>query len=224
MKGIFYNRKTKDSGKISDDESSTMDENANEMKRNDNQENDIINKDLDDLFEYDDKDELKDQEETKQLGYLRNFDDSKVYTCKKSTARMNRTYKVEPISITNIVLFSILFGIVGARRLENLDGNELVKEKPAWANPTMKEKNYEDKLINAYDCLDGTLPSTQISLKPPEHCDINDGSAYENAKRRKAQILEHVQLIPINITTCVVQFYVNVGWCGGEFAFENFMH
>ena len=74
--------------------------------------------------------------------------------------------------------------------MENLDGNELVKEKPAWANPTMKGKNYEDKLINAYDCLDGTLPSTQISLKPPEHCDIKDGSAYENAKRRKAQILE----------------------------------
>ena len=162
------------------------------MKRNDNQKNDIINKDLDDLFEYDDKDEFKDPEKTKQHGNLKNFDDSKAYTCNKPTARMNRTYKVEPISITNLVLFSILFGIVGARRLENMDGNELVKEKPAWVNPTMKEKNYEDKLIHAYDCLDGTLPSTQISLKPPEHCDINDGSAYENAKRRKAQILEHV--------------------------------
>ena len=46
----------------------------------------------------------------------------------------------------------------------------------------------------------------------------------QSARRKKTQILEHVELIPNNITTCVVQFYVNVGWCGGEFAFENFMH
>ena len=90
--------------------------------------------------------------------------------------------------------------------MKNLSGNDIMKEKPAWANPIMKEKNYEDKLINAYDCLDDTLPSTQISLKPPKHCDVNDGSAYESARRKKAQILEHVELIPINITTCVVQF------------------
>ena len=94
VKGIFYNRKTEDSGKISDDESSTIDENANEMKRNDNQKNDIINKDLDDLFEYDDKDELKDPEKTKQHGNLKIFDDSKAYTCNKPTARMSRTYKI----------------------------------------------------------------------------------------------------------------------------------
>ena len=126
--------------------------------------------------------------------------------------------------MANLVLFSVLFGTAGARNLENLDSNELVKETPSWVTPMVEGKNYEDKLISAYDCLDGTLPSTQISLKPPEHCDVNDGSAYEKAERRRAQILEHVQLIPINITTCVVQFYVNVGWCGGEFAFENFMH
>ena len=73
MKGIFYNRKTEDSGNISDDERkiSTIDENANEMKRNDNQKNDIINKDLDDLFEYDDKDEVKNQGETMQFSNLR---------------------------------------------------------------------------------------------------------------------------------------------------------
>ena len=64
VKGIFYNRKTEDSGNISDDKRkiSTIDENANEMKMNDNQKSGIINKDLDDSFEYDDKDKdgLKD--------------------------------------------------------------------------------------------------------------------------------------------------------------------
>ena len=224
VKGILYNKKNENSEKILDDGRSTIDGNANEIKNNNNQENDIINEDLNDLSEYDDKDEIRNQGETMQPSNLRNCDDSRAHTYKKSTVKMNRRYKVEPISITNIVLFSILFGIVGARKLENLSGNEIMKEKPAWADPTMKEKNYEDKLINAFDCLDDTLPSTQISLKPPKHCEVNDGSAYESAKRKKAQILERVDLIPINITTCVVQFYVNVGWCGGEFAFENFMH
>ena len=144
------------------------------MNVNDKQKNDIMNKGLDDSSEYEDKekDGLKDPEKTKQHGNLKNLNDSKGYTCNKPRARTNNAYKIEPISMTNIVLLSILFGIAGARKLENLDGNELVKEKPAWVTSTMKEKNYEDKLINAYDCLDGTLPSTQISLKPPEHCDI----------------------------------------------------
>ena len=88
----------------------------------------------------------------------------------------------------------------------------------------MKKKTHEDLLINAFDCMDDTLPSTQISLKLPKQCEVNDGPAYESGKRKKAQILERLDLNPVNITTCVVQFYVNVGWCGGEYAFENFMH
>ena len=137
---------------------------------------------------------------------------------------MKKKCSFEPISITSIILFSVLFGIVGAGKLENLSGNEILKEKPAWANPRIKEKNHEDKLINAFDCMDDTLPSTQIFLRPPKKCEVSDGSAYESGQRKKAQILERLDLITINITTCVVQFYVNVGWCGGEFAFENFMH
>ena len=139
-------------------------------------------------------------------------------------AKPSNVHKFQIVSVANVIILSILFGTVDARKLENLDSNELVKESPEWVTPTMEEKNYEDKLISAFDCLDGSLPSTQISLKPPEHCNVNDGSAYEKAEKRRAQVLEHVKLIPINITTCVVQFYVNVGWCGGEFAFENFMH
>ena len=166
---------------------------------------------MDDPNECDDKEinELKDTGKTKQHVSLENLDDSKGCAFNKPMARTNNAHKVQTISMTNLVLLSILFGIAGARTLENLDSNELVKETPSWVTPIMKGKNYEDKLISAYDCLDGTLPSTQISLKPPEHCDINDGSAYEKAERRKAQILEHVQLIPINITTCVVQFYAS---------------
>ena len=62
--------------------------------------------------------------------------------------------------MANLILLSVLFGTVGARKLENLDSNELVKETPSWATSKVVDKNYEDKLISAYDCLDGTLPST----------------------------------------------------------------
>ena len=81
----------------------------------------------------------------------------------------------------------MLFGTVAARKLENLDSNELVKESSEWVSPTMEEKNYENKLISGFDCLDGSLPSTQISLKPPEHCNIDDGSAYERAEKRRVR-------------------------------------
>ena len=114
----------------------------------------------------------------------------------------------------------MLFGTVIAKNLEDLKGNELVKETSEWEPPSLKDKNYENTLISGFDCLDGSLPSTQISLNPPKQCNIEDGSAYEKAERRRAQVLEHVKLIPVNITTCVVQFRVNVGWCGGEFAIK----
>ena len=104
-----------------------------------------------------------------------------------------------------------------------------------WMNGRVREKQLlQDhqralgwlgpSVINAFDCMDNNLPSTQISLRPPKECVISDGSAYEKGQQKKAQILERLELIPINVTTCVVHFYVNVGWCGDEYAFENFMH
>ena len=88
----------------------------------------------------------------------------------------------------------------------------------------MNEKSIEDTLISAFDCLDSSLPSTRISLNPPKQCNIEDGLAYEKPERRRAHVLEHVRLVPVEITTCVVQFRVNVGWCGGEFAIDSYMH
>ena len=139
----------------------------------------IVNKVLNDPNESDDKErnELTYTGKTRQHKSLENLDENKGCAFNKPMARTTNARKVQTISMANLVLFSVLFRIAGARNLENLDSNELVKETPSWVTPTMKGKNYEDKLISAYDCLDGTLPSTQISLKPPEHCDINDGSA-----------------------------------------------
>ena len=36
--------------------------------------------------------------------------------------------------------------------------------------------------------------------------------------------MQRVRRIPIEITTCVVQWRVNVGWFGGEYVALNYMH
>ena len=68
------------------------------------------------------------------------------------------------------------------------------------------------------------MSNAEILLNPPPECRIEDGSAYHRPIRKKAQILERVRRVPIEITTCVIEWRVNVGWCGGEFAIENYMH
>ena len=133
------------------------------------------------------------------------------------------------LSVANIIIFSTLFGVVLTKEIKGLRENEILKESSKWeASETknknkMDEKTIENTLISAYDCLDNSSPSTRISLNPPKQCDIEDGSAYEKPARRRAQVLEHVRLVPVEITTCVVQFRVNIGWCGGEFAIESYM-
>ena len=134
------------------------------------------------------------------------------------------------MSMTNIIIFSVLIGGVLTKEIGGMKENSLLKESSRWrASDTrnkyeMNEKTIENTLISAYDCLDNSLPSTRISLNPPKQCNIGDGSAYEKPTRRRAQVLEHVRLVPVEITTCVVQFRVNVGWCGVEFSIESYMH
>ena len=41
---------------------------------------------------------------------------------------------------------------------------------------------------------------------------------------KRGQVLEKVKRIPINITACIIQFRVNVGWCGREFAISSYTH
>ena len=125
---------------------------------------------------------------------------------------MANTYKFQMISVANIIILSMLFGTVLAKNLETLESNELVREVSEWVPHSLEDKNYENKLISGFDCLDGSLPSTQISLNPPEQCNIDDGSAYERPERRKAQVLEHVKLIPVNITTCTIHCQRGLVW------------
>ena len=83
---------------------------------------------------------------------------------------------------------------------------------------------HEDLVIEAYNCLEENQPSTTLSLNAPKRCEVSDGSAYSQGELTSAQVLERLELIPVNLTLCTVHFYVSVGWCGGEYALENFMH
>ena len=82
----------------------------------------------------------------------------------------------------------------------------------------------EEEVIQAYNYKDGGTASAKISLNPPPKCNRADGSAYEAPKMKRAQILEKVKKIPVNITACIIQFRVNVGYCGGEFAISSYTH
>ena len=160
----------------------------------------------------------------------KSIDTSVENNTKALIASHSKTNEYKILSVANIIIFSRLFGVVLAKEIGGMKENSLLKESSRWrASDTrnkdeMNEKTIENTLISAYDCLDNSLPSTRISLNPPKQCNIEDGLAYEKPTRRRAQVLEHVRLVPVEITTCVVQFRVNVGWCGGEFAIESYMH
>ena len=86
------------------------------------------------------------------------------------------------------------------------------------------KKKIEDEVIKGYNCQNGGKASARISLTPPPKCNRADGSAYESPKMKRAQILEKVKKIPINVTICMVKFRVNVGYCGGEYAISSYTH
>ena len=88
----------------------------------------------------------------------------------------------------------------------------------------MLKEQIDGEIIRAYDCQEESMSNAEFSLNPPPECQKEDGSAYLRPIKKKAQILERVRRIPVEVSTCVIQWRVNVGWCGGEFALENYMH
>ena len=101
-------------------------------------------------------------------------------------ASFSNTNRFQVISVANIIILSTLFGTVLTKNLEGLRENELIKEFSKWKPSNPEDKDYENTLISAFDCPDSSLPSTKISLNPPKQCNIEDGSAYKKAERRRA--------------------------------------
>ena len=183
-------------------------ENVKEMIRDDKSQSEII--------EVKEKVELVDKNE-------RAKDDS-IQCHKKNRVKIENTIKFDPMSLPVLMLMAILFGSVEAGMINNRNSNEIEKEDSAWKDIKGNTKSYEDLVIKAYDCLQDNQPGTTLSLRAPERCQLQDGSAYYPSKLTNAQVLEKLTLVPVNITLCTVHFYVSVGWCGGEYALENFKH
>ena len=61
-------------------------------------------------------------------------------------------------------------------------------------------------MIQAFDCEEENMANAEISLNPPAKCDREDGSAYSRPVMKRAQVLEKVKRIPVNITTCMIHW------------------
>merc|ERR1712102_179037 len=150
-------------------------------------------------------------------------DDSNQYY-EKSEVKLRNKIKFDPFSISGLILISMLLGTVEAGKITSRDSNELYKSDSSWIDRKTNTEEYEDLVIKAYNCPEENQPSTTLSLKAPKKCKVSDGSAYSQGKLTNAQVLEQLELVPVNLTLCTVHFYVSVGWCGGEYALENYMH
>ena len=101
--------------------------------------------------------------------------------------------------------------------------------KPPHQNKS-EEKRLDRKDINeeafkAFMCNEDDEVSTEeFSLNTPLRCNREDGSAYYPPIGKKAQILQKVCRIPVEVTICQVEWRVNIGWCGGEYTTLNYMH
>ena len=129
-----------------------------------------------------------------------------------------------------ILLFVLIEQVAIAKEIgKTLTQNSI--QKGYIQNKYFYEENNEDpvgkkndEIIQAFDCMGESMSNAEFSRNTPPECRIEDGSAYHRPIRKRAQILEHVRKVPVEVTTCVIEWKVNVGWCGGEFAIENYMH
>ena len=82
----------------------------------------------------------------------------------------------------------------------------------------INKRQIDDESFKAYKCDEEEDVSTaDFSLNSPPEYNREDGSAYYPPIEKKAQILQKVRRMPIEITICRVEWRVNIGWCGGEY-------
>ena len=141
-------------------------------------------------------------------------------------------FKLRKDFLTKIILLSVVIGrCATAKSIEGLTVENKI-ERVNLANGYFIEQSskelirekIDEEVIQAFECMEELMASAEISLNPPSECKLEDGSAYHKPIMKRAQILEKVRRNPVNITSCMIQWRVNVGWCGGEFAIESYMH
>ena len=88
-----------------------------------------------------------------------------------------------------------------------------------------RHRHISKDTFRAFKCNEQSdLSTAEFSLNEPPPCRRSDGSAYHTPEPKKAQILQKIQRIPVEVTICEVKLRILVGWCGGEYAAMNYMH
>ena len=89
----------------------------------------------------------------------------------------------------------------------------------------LDKRHIDEGSFKAFMCNEEEDVSTaDFSLNDPPRCNREDGSAYYPPIEKKAQILQIIRRIPIEVTVCQVEWRVHIGWCGGEYTALNYMH
>ena len=70
--------------------------------------------------------------------------------------------------------------------------------------------------VNAFEAYNCEHPYTEISsarvsLNSPPECRTEDGSAYHNPQKRKAQILQNIERVSVKVMSCKVNWVLTVG-------------
>ena len=116
------------------------------------------------------------------------IDDNLSQPFVKSGVKLRNKNKFEQLSLLGLILISVLLGTAGAGKISSKDNNDIYKKDSSW--PKTDTKKYEDLIIDAYNCLEDSQPSTLLSLKAPKKCEVTDGSAYSQGQLTNAQVLE----------------------------------
>ena len=115
--------------------------------------------------------------------------------------------------ISHLLIFSVIIGKIalgeeiGGLLERNIieKGNLTPLHQNALSKEEITNRQIEGETFRAYKCEEESMSTAEFSLNPPPECRTEDGSAYYKPIEKKAQILQRVRRIPIEITTCVVQ-------------------
>ena len=110
----------------------------------------------------------------------------------------------------------------GSDKSMNADNNEIVRAKAIRRETTKNHTNdtgkqridkrhVSEETFRAFECNEESdLSTAEFSLNEPPACKRSDGSAYHPPEPKKAQILQKLQRIPVEVTICQVNLRILV--------------
>ena len=130
-----------------------------------------------------------------------------------------------------LVLSSNITMCAENRMSMNTDTNEIFRKNVKTTRTENSNKTGVQKLdkrhisedkFKAFECSEESdLSTAEFSLNEPPACSRADGSAYYPPEPKKAQIMQKLQKIPVEVTICQVNLQILVGWCDGEYVAMN---